>query len=688
MNTLCIRYLQTLKSVGLALPLLLCALAEPALAQGIERTTELTFNTRNQSLTAQDGEVVREVELRFDILDEQYELQKGRIENSQVPLSVATLQAIWQRAIDTCQAQGYTVPIVGTRISPSQTECINGELRRNYCRVPPVMGWSACPNIGSNRRTLVVDLGPGIGPRPTQPARRPYDFGAVITMTSDSRLGFEGGYRYDLGSVDIDYSASANLIVDKAVASPGETVTVSTSASSRDPYLMNSRYPSFELALDMYAYASMAISAEYAGVNEADGNQVRRSLELHGIDSRTNEDTDENGFMLFSDGSERLFGVRLDSQGITTTILGAETTLDGRYEYNLTFPFNSPESPDKKAPRYQYPLSFSLADFAFTLPQLDTPAVPGFLCGDCVPRRNEVSNGTLTNTTPVGNRTLIGGITDGNGIVLPFVNEGNQDVDLARVDIDLDAITVAAGAPLGAIVADPIGVFEAELNLMDLDLATFISADQTLSFTPNLEVGLRFSVPTEVRLAGETDFSVVTSTRIRVGESLEFIQPETDVVITPIYSVSNNDFVNDTQLKVSNAIQQTLGQVKLGGYVGDNLADVLGEDPNFALLQITPTLYEPATIWGSNTTPWSLDGFVDQPGLPVTISLPGSSGGGGSGSGGGGGSGSGGGSGGGQSGGGNGGASGGSGGGGGGSIGWLLLAGMIGATRRRRGQRN
>jgi hypothetical protein len=57
--------------------------------------------------------------------------------------------------------------------------------------------------------------------------------------------------------------------------------------------------------------------------------------------------------------------------------------------------------------------------------------------------------------------------------VLPFVNDGEQEVDLARMDIDLDVITVAAGVPLGVVVSDPIGVLEVEANLLDLDLATF-----------------------------------------------------------------------------------------------------------------------------------------------------------------------------------------------------------------------
>ncbi len=664
-------------SLGLAASITLPVGAEP-----IQQDASLSFSTQNQSLFYTDGETVRTESLRFAVVDEKDTLlEKGQIKNSQVPLSVSTLQAIWQRSINTCRAQGYTIPVINKRISPSQSECINGEIRRDYCVVPPQLGWKFCPDIGKNRRTYTKNLGPGIGNKPTKPTKKPYDFGATFKMTSNLQVGFEGFYRYDLGSVDVDYTAEANITVDTDEAAADDIVTITTSFDDRDPYVMSSRYPFFELALDMYAYAVMAVDAEYAGVNESNGDQVRQSKQLHVIDSRENADAID-GFMPFTNGEERLFGIKLDTTGFTKTILGFEQKSDAKYEYNMTFPFNPPDdgkNPAKKAPKFKYPVSFSLADFVLSGPSLDTPAAPGFQCGDCVPYRNDVVNDWLTNTTPVGNRTLIGGITDGNGIVLPFVNDGVQDVDLARIDLDLDVITVAAGVPLGVIVGDPLGVFEVELNLLDMDLATFLSVDQALKFRPNLEVIMTFSVPTEVRRVGDPDFTSVSQFTLSVGESLEFRQPATGVSIVPTYSIRNNEFTNVTQLKASNAIQETLGQIKIGGYVGDNLESVLGDDPNFAMLQITPTLYDPVSVWSSDTTPWSLDGFTEKPQAALVVGLPGSSvGGGGGGSGGGGNNG----------GGGNGnGSNSGGGDSGGGALDLLALLGMslaIGASRRRR----
>jgi hypothetical protein len=186
----------------------------------------------------------------------------------------------------------------------------------------------------------------------------------------------------------------------------------------------------------------------------------------------------------------------------------------------------------------------------FSVPRLDTPALPGFDCDTCSgPLRNfDPGDGTLTSTTPTGTRTLIGGITDGNGIVLPFVDDGRQDVDLARVDVDVDVVTAAAGVPLGIVVSDPLGLFEAELNLLDVDLANFFSVDQRLHFEPNLQVELQFSPAVEVKGPQDADFALASNKLLRVGEQLQYRQPDADVRITPVYTLRNNLFVNDTKV--------------------------------------------------------------------------------------------------------------------------------------------
>lgn len=586
--------------------------------------TALSFQTRGQSLFHQNGPAVLTKQLKFDLINQPVGPKtQGKIANTQVPLSVATLQAIWQTAINKCTSYSYTIPVLNMTIHPTQTECINGEIRRDYCIAPPQLGWTYCPDIGSNRQTYVKSVGGGIGPKPTQPTNRPYDLGMLVTSSADLRIGLQGTMTRDLGSVDVDFTSRAHLQADRDRAKPGDVVTLTTGQVPSQPYLMTSRYPSVELALDMYAYFTANVSTEYAGVDQATGDQVHKTTTLYSVDSRNNPNT-TGGVMLFSNGQQNLFDMRLDSGGLNVTVGGVPIqAINNQWSYELTWPIGAPDKPGKTAPKFKYPLSFSLADFALSVPQLNTPAPPGFDCGMCTPplRNFDDGSGTITNTTPLGTRTLIGGITDGNGLTLPLVNDGHEDVDLFRLDVDLDAPTIAVGAPLGAIVSDPLGLITAEVNLLDLDLANFLSVDQRLNFDPNLQVELHFSVPTAVKGPNDADFTTVTTKLVHVGDTVQFRQPASAVQITPVYTLRDNHFVNDTELKVTSAIQESIDQVIFSGTIPDLASSALGVDPNFALLQLTPQLYSPKVVDASDTTPWSLDGFSDIAGTALTVDV-------------------------------------------------------------------
>jgi hypothetical protein len=601
--------------------------ATAASAAPVTTSHDLSFRTRGQSLFADTGAATETEVVRFFVIDQQIgPRNQGRIVRTPANIPVATAQAIWQRAIDTCTAHEYTVELAtgDITVSPTLSECITGEINR--CIVDSLFG---CV-IRFQR-----SLGIGIGPKPTQPATRPYDIGVIVTSQSDVRVGFEGTYHHDLGSVDVDFTTRAQLTLDKESAAAGDVVTLNTTQTSQQPFVMVSRYPYMELALNMVAYAKASARMEYAGVDYATGDQVRRTSTLYSVDTRDNP-TAIDGFMPFSNGTEELFGIRLDHSGLEARVLGVPTRVDSRFDYHLTWPPQAPEVPDKKAPKFSFPLSFSLMDFSFSPPRLATPAAAGFDCGACDPplRSFDPGDGTLTSTTPLGTRTLIGGITDGDGIVLPFVNEGRQDVDLMRFDIDVDVITAAVGVPLGAVVSDPFGLFEAELNLLDLDLANFLSVDQRLHFDPNLQIELRFDPAVQLKGPGDTGFVSASVRVLRVGESLQFRQPASTLSIAPVFTLRSNRFTNDTQLKVSSAIQETLVQTKLSGTVPELAADLLGQDLNLALLQLTPEIGSPQTILATDASPWALSGFADVPAGPLQVPLIPASGGAGSGGGG------------------------------------------------------
>lgn len=236
------------------------------------RTETLRFSTRDQPLFGGDGIAVERKRFEIKFIDEQVPGRTvGQIRRIPHELPVETLQAIWQQAVSICTAQSYTVPIINLTIRPTQTECINGEIRRNYCVAPPQLGWDFCPDLFDNRRTFVRDLGPGIGPMPTQPANRDYDIGAVVTYDADVQIGVKGSFVLDRGSVDVDFGGTASINANADTAAPGQVVTVATGFTQSDTYAMASRYPSVDMALGSFVKAKVKISADYAGVDYMSG---------------------------------------------------------------------------------------------------------------------------------------------------------------------------------------------------------------------------------------------------------------------------------------------------------------------------------------------------------------------------------------------------------------------------------
>jgi len=316
---------------------LLAFAATHASAAPVTVNSDLSFRTVGQSLFADSGGAVQTEVVRFHVLDEQLGPDtRGTIANTQTELPVSTLVVIWQRAINTCRAQSFTIPIINIQISPTESECITGNIRRQYCIAPPQLGWSGCPDIFDNRREFVRDLGAGIGARPTQPAERPYDIGVRVTANADFQVGFEGMLTNDEGSVDLDFATRARLSIDRDSAAPGDIVTVSTSHVPQQPFVMVSRYPFVDLALNVFAYATASVDAQYAGVDYGTGNQINRSQQIYSIDTRNNPQA-VNGTVVFSNGERELFGVRLELTGVEARVL--DTTipvLQNKIDYHLT----------------------------------------------------------------------------------------------------------------------------------------------------------------------------------------------------------------------------------------------------------------------------------------------------------------------------------------------------------------
>jgi hypothetical protein len=187
-----------------------CSLALAHAAHASEHVTALSFSTTGRPLfgpSTGGRDELGNLDIKF--IDEHVPpTSKGQIKRVTEEVPVSALQNVWQRALDQCLAQSYTVPVIGTQISPTTNECITGTVARQYCTVPPKLDWDfPC----ADKRTYTRNVGAGIGPRPTQPADRPYDVGAVVTYQADVEMGVRGKIVMDGGSVDVAFAGTAAI---------------------------------------------------------------------------------------------------------------------------------------------------------------------------------------------------------------------------------------------------------------------------------------------------------------------------------------------------------------------------------------------------------------------------------------------------------------------------------------------
>jgi len=155
----------------------------------------------------------------------------------------------------------------------------------------------------------------------------------------------------------------------------------------------------------------------------------------------------------------------------------------------------------------------------------------------------------------------------------PAVNTGETDIDALRVQFDLDALL---GVPFG--YNDGLGVDLGDVDLFALDaqLQGFLGVGQTFDFRPNMEVTLKFSRPTMVeKVPGSGQFESVTEKTVAVGTDVNVRHPGGDLTIEPVYSVANNTFNNDTDLRLRGNLNLRFLGYNAGGGLG-TLFDAFG----------------------------------------------------------------------------------------------------------------
>lgn len=606
---------------------IILAIAAAPICSGLETRTQLQFSTQDQPLY-RDTDLEQQT-IRFHLLDEHIpETTEGQIQRLPEELPVSTLQAIWQRALVTCQSYEYKLAVEGITLferSPSEAECIAGEIQQKYCVAPPKLGWSGCLDAFGNRKTWVKSVGSGIGPKPTQPASRDYDLGMELTYSMDLELGIEGHYQVDPGSVAVALSGEASISSDLESAAPGEVMRIQTFFVNEDEnYRLSSTAPNVDFAIGSFIQSQTNVRTQYASVNFDTGEQERGSEVIYAADSRntTVGNSTLDGVVRFAD-SEWL-GLNFSPAGVDIRL--KEDTLPlfngGLYRTDLVVPGIRP-APGVPA--------FSFADLAVLTPEMDTPVAFGFDCGDCFPLREQIdAEDQIQNSLPTGTRQLLAGVHDGSDWALPFTNDGIHDSDFFRLDFDLDVMSLVWGVPLGVIWEGPklpnkakvLGpVAAVELNAVDVDVASFWSIDQQLTFSPELAVILQFTPAVAVRTQDEADSITRDKVTVMAGESVEVIQPAGGVSINPVYTLANNQFTNRTQLRVTFAVQESLLQMRLYGLIPSLLGASLGIPTNFVAFQLTPQLAAPLNLFTSDDSPVALGGFSDQQGDGLFIGV-------------------------------------------------------------------
>ena len=219
---------------------------------------------------------------------------------------------------------------------------------------------------------------------------------------------------------------------------------------------------------------------------------------------------------------------------------------------------------------------------------------------------------------------------------MPRVADSMTSIDFLKLGVDIDAlITTVFGYPDG-LGAGITGVVQADL--LDADLDTYWGVGQTLTFEPNLSAILTFNQPTEVETAPNSGvFSTVTTKVVPVGSDVKVTHPGTDLRVDVSYTLDQNQFTNNTDVRLDVALTSKLLNLDLNpiGAIPPELIDLVGGTTAVCVICSPPAaciVCPPPVVLGSaisvfdiipsallpNQT-FALGGFTDQPGTPLLI---------------------------------------------------------------------
>jgi hypothetical protein len=559
-------------------------------------------------------------------------------------------------------------------VTPTVAQCINGGTIMPRLSATCCVFGGTYPNcthgIGSDTITVTTsklsfDVGPGIGPKPTTGTTRPYDVGVVATVRSNVEVGVEGVLELDAGSVDVDYPTTILLTSSADKVVPGRIFTISATHAP-GAVRLTSEYPNISLSLNTYTKVDARADVDYAGINYATGDQIRASRTVDAFNTANDPTADGQGRIInqliaVKAGLGAGLQVKVNTDLALGGVEGTGLAPIGPFVLPLAFPFDI-TNPPKPAPfcdvlprpdcSFNPPISTDIVEMLFRTPLLDTPAVPGFdggndftgVAGSDIPieqaRNQMLSDGSVRNTTITGKRDALESSLEavGGDLTKLSISDGVLDTDLVRLGVDIDGSLTGFGLPPGGADLQlppqlPANFFikklagkrllDVEANLIDLDAVDYLYFDQEIVFRPNLKIELVFDKPVRVRPAGAAAFTQLAATDggeyilelpIRPDglSTVDVIQPEGGVRLTPRYSIADNRFENNLDWLINSGIQGSVGQIVLGGYIVAIVGPIITgasdlDSLNFALGQFTPTFDQPLRFPAHET--FSLGGF-------------------------------------------------------------------------------
>ncbi|MGH0028196.1 MAG: hypothetical protein ACQGVC_00265 [Myxococcota bacterium] len=599
------------------------------------------------------------------IVDESSSGTAGQIVqvDQQVPLWKA--QEIWDDALaqctgtvvvrneppDACKTTGAPNSTYSTlRVSPTESECISGtaniasrsltcctfagipdsDSMHNGCQFPggedtfTVATLNGFPGVSI---PTSISVGPGLGPRPTQPPPpQGFDVGAEVTHAVDVSgdisvtLDLEDG-----GLVDLEYQTRAWLRSDRSTVAAGDTFTLE---ALHDPDAgassMSSQWPAASFIADYTFDISARVDVDYASIDPSTGEQGYFSATV--LDEHLVETGELIGMRtgLF-EGFEMRFmnGVPYAPDGYRDVFWEIPPLPVG---LGIDFGFTTPPSCptlllEPICSFADAPITSTLAGIRFQIPDLESPAGPDYDGGvvelgsntPVEPARGVIeADGSLLNSMPSRYRPATNFTDDTNLLEQVFTDQTSLSADAIRAEIDVDGLmSLASGGAflLGANLSDPKSLLDLSVDILDSDAVFWNHFDQELRFHPNLVADVSFDVAVDYFDETLQDFvtlpagQVITLAVRPVGGSvpaalaalpatLQVRQPAGGVQVSVDYSFRNNVFSNETYPLWTLAWQNTFLQVSIDGKIWDAMEE-FGAPLTFAAFRSTFSATEP-----------------------------------------------------------------------------------------------